>query len=252
MMLIEYHTREIYKLMSKKSIIMLFKVFERKEYAEQFLNGEIFFNPLTNFTKYIHKERGDRYEGSDYIGNKHTTEIFMKIPNQDEPITINKSNGLKSVRVSLDNNQFKKICCLYAITRLEMFNKQNFKIDKKMLKFGGHVVQIINSKKFLKRFKSKLDERQCKYKYGLVDYVDLNHYSGKWNAFKKPEDYIHQNEFRFMFVSSHTNAEKINLGDISNIAKLKSMETFLDTDIQIQNKTTKNIHDNFTLRELLY
>lgn len=240
------------KSMNEKSIMMLYKVFKRKKYAEQFLNGELFFNPLTAFSEFTHIERGDKYEGSDYIKNKNTSETLIKIPSQDEPMIINKNSGLRGVRISSDNNQFKKICCFYAITRLDTFNKENFKIDKRMLEFGDYVVQIINGKEFLNRFNSKLDKKQCTYRYGLVNYVDPNHYSGKWDAFKKPIDYIHQNEFRFMFINSHRNAEKIHLGDISDIAKLQSMETFLDSDIQIQDKTNKNTLESFTLRELLH
>lgn len=217
---------------------MLLKFFEKKEYAKSFLEGKIFFSTIKKYRTITDEKgemRNDILEGYDFLSTKiGSSEIIFENSKIDEEETI--KIPLKNLKVEFKKSNRKKIFCMYGFFWGENIKKEDFAIDSRVLLLGEYIVVLTDIKEFLSRIEMKLKEKKYDYGCKTIDYMDTSEYSGFWGEFKKDKKYEYQKEFRISCESMLEGDEIIDIGDISDIAVLRSKEEFLNMKIGFTNK----------------
>lgn len=201
------------------------------EYMNEFRRGSLFFRRLEIFRSHDEDlaKRNDIYEGITSIFSPNNCEITIdghKIEKEDliAPITFNISKDFPDYSLSL-----------YAITDniIKNFLKGNSShiIDPRMNSFGTHCVVITDNQEFQKRIAETLAKLKLSNKTGLVEYQDVENFSGEWGSFKKPNKYSYQSEYRIMIDGQGKIEDffKLEIGDISDISKIGTFEEIVST-----------------------
>lgn len=215
----------------KKQIFFLLKVFEKREYAEDFINGKLFLNRVSYFKKIEEQEdRGDKHEATDAW--LQPNKVSLKIGN----IEIKSEDIASPIVVQHEHHNNLHLLCLYASytdkfdsvseDNIEEFRKE-VRINDKCLALGNHAVIILNSELFIERFINAAK----KYNYGgkgqLVEYYDPKTFHGYFkedSIFQKQIQYSYQKEFRFS-IDTRTIGENpiiMELGDLSDITSISN------------------------------
>lgn len=215
----------------KKPIFYLVKVFEKKEYAEDFIKGKLFLNRVSYFKKIEDKEnRGDKHEATDawlQPANSKITIGNIEIKSEDIALPV-------SIQHEHHNNLH--LFCLYAAytDKFQNISEKNFEefkkeieINEECLALGNYAVIILNSKLFLKRFVSSVQKYNYTGKGQLVKYYNPKTFHGFFKedpVFYKQTQYAYQKEFRFSIDTGTIGEDHIimDLGDLSDITCISS------------------------------
>ena len=111
--------------------------------------------------------------------------------------------------ISIEGNEYN-IFCMYAVIEPGSVGEQNFK-------FGDSLVFIKNTTEFLKRFGSASYKENLKFGCGLVNYYELNAYSGKTGPLRKPSAFAHESEFRLIVHPCAFDHRELLLGNLEDI-----------------------------------
>lgn len=199
----------------------LLKFFEKKEYAEDFLNGKIYLKESGYFRKLEDNFRGDVNDGVKPIDMTGET-IFLESPNEGIKLPI---NNIINFTESFEGDEKVPIFCssLMDDSILEEIDDTSCKYRDEFLeelkKFGQYVA-IISYDEFMNKIRSKMksDNKELAALCSKVDYVNIMNkynFTGSNNCsdveerykhfFKKDESYKWQNEFRLLLLSKNEN-----------------------------------------------
>lgn len=254
---------------------ILGKIFSDVEYAMNLLNGTVYINPLASFgagnlnsekKDMLNKYRGDLNEGlanntnvSNLDSNNRAITFFQDIGGIPSNV---KAVGEIDTRFLNEN-----VYCLTALF-YDSIKGELLKPDEKLTQFTdnkqGSAIIIYDVPKFLTRINQTLsDSFGSPYwmAYGLVDY-DFNEQSNiESDEFTKEQAYSYQQEFRIVInilessfsirknirglkYDSTTGALSLNIGPISDIAFVLSVENYINlqfSDSYQWVKTTKPV-----------
>ena len=125
------------------------------------------------------------------------------------------------------------------------------KFDPRFLEFGTHVLFITNATEFGRRINMALAKEKnafsspfIHYGFGLINYRELNNYSGALGIFTKDIRYSWQREFRISFGVESTGlnsrgAYEFQVGDISDISHICPIQAMIDNPITIKRRNFK-------------
>jgi len=86
--------------------------------------------------------------------------------------------------------------------------------------------------------------------YGLVEYVELERFSGNMGLFRKGKEYSWQREFRFCFgvrseALNPVGAFEFQIGDISDITVIRPLESILQKPFTIKRRMVKKVGNEY-------
>jgi hypothetical protein len=131
--------------------------------------------------------------------------------------------------------------------------------DKRFLGFGSHLLLITDAKEFSKRIEMAIQNEKYIFSsvlfhkgYGLVSYKDLKNYSEAIGLYTKDIKYSWQMEFRIVFgvedkLLNSKGAYEFSIGDISDISKITTVQSFIDEPLIIKRRSFKKVGDNYEL-----
>lgn len=241
-------------------IYLLIKVFDKEEYADEFIKtGKMFCKTIKQFRE-IEGDvaRGDRYEGvSEWHqpGGISLTISYKTSDGKEKSMPITGLAGPLIIQNLVHDSL--NAYCMYAITapefnesfeteeqRLRAVEKINAMlkahtvVDDDMLSLGEHAVVIVKVHEFIDKVTEAAKAKGYSSWKGLVKYFDPETFSGGFgeveSVFMKRNIYSYQKEFRFVFDSDTPEGEKfIHAGSLEGIAlKLKTSE--INTKIEMK------------------
>ncbi|MGL1902533.1 MAG: hypothetical protein OCC49_10385 [Fibrobacterales bacterium] len=198
----------------KKYIITLIKFGERK-YMEDFKNeGKMFFQRLRKYCHMENREQGDTNEGLTHVYQPDKITLTVN------GIEVSEIQGVVKVD---ETGRNPLIHCMYTLNSDHYIDYQKSidLIDKKCCDFGDTALVITNLKEFHSRFKDACEQRSFGAKCKTVKYVDPESYHGEMGAFRKFDNFSHQNEFRFLLDASiQEESYTLELGSIEDISMM--------------------------------
>ena len=222
------------------TIFFLTKFFERKEYADDFLRGNLFLNPLRYF-KGIEDKNGKRDKNEGAIVLELDDGIFTLTATNGETGEVNEVTLTKddfAAPVSMHPKWFDHVnlLCMYACKggdfqiisddNISDFRKQ-LEIPEECVKLGEHAIVITNGPEFFSRIRMLAEQSGYGILGGLVKYYDPEVGTPTIRTdietiFHKREEYEYQSEYR---IAVDANADEptpliLSIGDISDIAFL--------------------------------
>lgn len=102
------------------------------------------------------------------------------------------------------------------------------------MQFGECAVFIKNPKEFINRIKMEFANDKLECKYSQVIYYNENNRPTKLTPFHKLSYYDFQNEFRIATNLKSSNAYKLTIGNIEDIALIIESEKLLDMRLHIE------------------
>lgn len=207
------------------------KIFDRLEYAESFLDGNIRFTPLKNYIL-IEGGRKDLREGANLNLQLSKTKIIIKIDEKMIPLP----NLLGTLSISSTEILKKKCLCL-TFNRV-IYNQELLKekidytfqgiTEEETRKFGDQIVVIYNPKVFMERIIKYFKEKNITAKGNIVEYKDLSKFHGEIinEGFVKDIKYKSENEYRILADIAGEGIQTINIGSLRDIAIVMNYEQF--------------------------
>lgn len=161
-----------------KYIKALVKVTSKKEYAEDFRNGNLWMNELRFFRNCEDSEMGDQKEarsGTSKYG--YTTVNYFELSDLCRPVF-----------------------CLYGVYDTKHGNTEFVSLPLKMKTFGKYAVIVTDVEKFLERIQSK--DLECgPVKYEKMDISNKDYKTPYKPCFHKDDYFRYQSEFRLLHKS---------------------------------------------------
>jgi hypothetical protein len=225
------------------SILFFVKVFSNVEYAELFLDGQVYFNRLSYFKKIEDEEspaRGDRYEGSmEWRQPADVKSYIVHLDGRDYELAPHLSAPLRAQRTFLNDVH---VVCLYAARNEHLIDVEveegklvgaKLPLPPELGRFGDHVV-VIEYAPFIHRLASVLNIKSWNLIDGLVEYYDPDTHSGEFSAdeavLKKRKEFAYQSEYRIAFYdgTSDPQGRPVPVGSLRDIAYRLTHVSLLD------------------------
>jgi hypothetical protein len=221
------------------------KFFREERHADEFLQGRMYLNRLSYFTKLESGFEDGRPDGNEAIAmwwQPHDLIIELNIPGIGH-VSLTKADFAGPASMSFDYHQHLHVLCLYAFgtpgtlteggnidigTMNESALRGHLVIDDRCFKFGAYAV-VMAVAPFLAQLKTALQSRALPFRARLVDYYDEETFHGEIPPidipFKKQKRFEYQKEYR-VCVRSDTKGDDpliVDIGDISSFsAKIPS------------------------------
>ncbi|MDE0141161.1 MAG: hypothetical protein OXI80_00120 [Caldilineaceae bacterium] len=241
-------------------VLFLAKVFPKRSYAEEFLQGKLYANRLSKFRciedDFVRGDkdeggRGDKYEGGVMINRKG---IVMTIQSQDpetgeeEEVTLEESDFGSSIKMSLPYFDQLNLFCMRGVhisssdltTEDITTVERKVSFSKKYPNLGDHVVVITDALKFIRRVVATVNQKRYQMEYDFVNYYDPDVGTSLLpettrTLFAKQNKYAWQEEFRFVFNTKTEGDEAVilDIGRIDDIAYLEDTSIMINPTIQI-------------------
>lgn len=212
-----------------QKIFCLVKFGSKENMLKLINNGELRFSLSKEYNDLIdNPERGDLYEGAEWIENAEFKKIEVDHPTLGKYSFKPKKGKLGKLT---QYNYYYLTYSLYAISASTFSDKNIHKIDESHLEFGDSAVLIKEPYEFLNSITTELKKRQLQYEMNFVDYIDYNH-EGKilTNPFTKKNDHLHQMEFRIIIENLKEEAEFITIGGIENYSQFLPSKTVVEME----------------------
>lgn len=200
-----------------------------EEHMNQFhKKGVVYMNSVAYFRDCSNSEQGDSFEGAQIV--KDGKVVSLRENYSFEKIFcmwhLNSSDPMKSAKSVTENND--KAEALYDFRDYAGFSDN---ID------NLRMVVIQNIKEFHNRFRRSLNAKGYygKYSYSHVTYY--NPYEKKEievDAFMKPITFEKQNEIRYWVLDNNEKPLVVELGDISDIAKIFPLNSIVKVKYNIE------------------
>lgn len=203
--------------MGKKNINILLK-FGKKEHLDELVNnGIIFCNTLNTFRVTKKKDfRHDPYEGASRLDQVNN--FIIDIENS-------KIVSPKAQVYTYDDINKGNVFCLYLIegkgiknekipfgVNPDIFNDDNNEVDS--------CAVIYNARQFIEKTEAALTSRKLSFESGYVEYYNNSLYYGNLSPFRKSDKHEGEKEFRFWIHNLNNTPIKLNIGAISDFAKV--------------------------------
>lgn len=217
--------------------ITVAKFFEKSEYAEAFMKGQLYMNTA----KYFAELEGDVSGRADH--EESTVAQFQ--PDRIELLInghqIDSRDMAQPLRISRPGLLECNIFCMYEVgTDLEVCTRDELRealtVSEDTLKMGSYVVMATNARAFLDRVESAASSLGDVFmKGGRVRYYDPSTHHGflpedDW-MFVKSDRFEHQREYRIVLDTKGRNnggAFILNIGELADICVLMSAEEFAE------------------------
>lgn len=217
----------------------LFKIINL-EYAEGFIQGKLYMNPLDYFRGDIgNSAQGDWQEGTCGTINKNQLgQVGYRFSKSELEMFAN-----DNVTMLSDYYAFNNLFCMYSL-ELDEKNKVIFKPDKKIYEFNDAngnekiVIHITNTAEFLRRLDIALNKyiESNKIEYGMYGEIT---YSSAWtnadgmgtrSAFHKEPSYSYQKEWRLCILQKLICKSPfiLEIGDLSDITETITIDIFIN------------------------
>ncbi len=239
-------------LSSDDKVFLLAKVFSKKRYAEEFLQGKLYANRLAEF-KRIDDDlaRGDEYEGGVMINPDRVT---VAIQNQDQEtgesreVVLEGQHFGSSIKMKLPYFDYLNLFCMYGVSLngldLTPENtgaiKDRISLSEKFRGLGNYVVVVTNATKFINRVVVAANRKKYGLEFDFVTYYDpevgttLIPQSTE-TIFAKRQEFAWQEEFRFAFntFTLRNEAVVLDIGRIDDIAFLGDTSEMINPSLLI-------------------
>ncbi|MBW8190947.1 hypothetical protein K0504_07850 [Neiella marina] len=220
-------------------IFAFVKLFENRDYAEDFVNGKLFMNTIRSFKEYKDESgelRGDEYEGvvalyqPDKLGEIRLGEHTIPASDLAAPIVIHGNN-------LLDHNVF----CIYSLNSRghETVSSETISDFKRTLELhescfglGKFCVVITNASQFIARCRSAIEKINLKGNLGLVDYFNEDEFHGSMPGdklgYQKRSLFSQQREYRVKVDINRTDSSPyiLDIGNLNDIAVITTPKEF--------------------------
>jgi hypothetical protein len=240
------------------------------EHMTAMQNGFLYMNSLAYFAKCVDEEleglRGDPDEGilARILGGMHGRyfhEFTLSMGEGDNQKTFDVSRNTK-LTVEVPDPANVMVFCFSAIAdddtgRIPGENNGELWLDKRLLKFGSHILWIRDAQQFSRRISEAIRNNPYLYNsryfqggYGLVEYIDLDNYCGNVGLFRKSKKYSWQREFRFVLGVrkeglNAVGSLELQIGNISDITELLPLEAFLKSPLKLKRRIFKKLGDEY-------
>ncbi|MCK8080882.1 hypothetical protein [Vibrio sp. 1CM24A] len=221
------------------TIFAFVKLFEKKEHAEDFVNGKLFMNTIKSFKEY-------RDESGELRGDDHEGIIAMYQPSQLGEITfgeisIPSSELAAPIVVHGDHLLSQNVFCIYSLNSRghEYISADTIKEFRTTLELhescfglGKYCVVVLNVTEFINRCEVAIETLGLEGNLGLVDYFNEHEFHGPMPedklGYQKRSMFREQREYR---VKIDTQREKpspytLEIGDLSDITMLTTPAEF--------------------------
>lgn len=221
------------------TIYSLIKIVEKKSYAEDFVAGKLYMNPIWQFREYKDENgelRGDPYEGlMGWYQPKDGLQVTIgdvTIPVEDiaEPIAI-QSNSVLNMNAFCMYTMNSKGFSTVSADMLQDF-KKTLTIHEHCFGLGNICISITHVTQFLDRVNSAIRSARINGRHGMVEYFDEKTFHGNFDSklpgFHKRSIYSVQKEFRIIVEKYEKKAKPfvLEVGDLSDIAIMSTPEEF--------------------------
>ena len=222
-------------------VSVLVKLYDRKEYADAFLDGVMFANTVGHFRKLESEEiRSDEDEGVATFPLTVSTRLTLT-PSGEKPIlsplTLTASDLAGPVTLRPQWFDTLNIFCMVLADSYRDAGELYFVIPESVHRLGSSAVAILDAKEFLRRVKKAVEERNYRLSYKRVEYYDpaIGIRTDPMTLeplFTKRDSYQAEREFRFVIdrqISSPT-PMWLDIGPIHDIAGYSEVapRTFTD------------------------
>jgi len=221
------------------TIYAFLKIFEKKEYADDFINGKLYMNTIKYFKEYIDisgELRGDRYEGISAIyqpakiGSFKVEDIEISGSELSAPILVHDGELLNKNAFciySLNSSGYEAIS---AETLLDF--KRTIELHESCFGLGNFCVAILNAQEFIDRCTAAIKSNNFAGTLGAVSYYDEREFHGEFPSeklgYQKQSFFSHQREYRVLLNLRRAEAEPytLNVGSLADIARLTTPQEF--------------------------
>lgn len=196
--------------------------------------GELYFNVPKNFNNYINLQRGDLYEGSEWILNTEFSKIEVEHPSIGRfKIIPNKGDLGRLIQYNYTYLSYS----LYTISTYTFAESLQHQIDDSLLQFGDSALLIKEPYKFLNKISRYFIQHGIQYEMNFVKYIDFTK-KGKINTnpFNKKLDHSHQMEFRIIIKNLNNAPEKMRVGGIHDYSSLLESKSIIEMKWLAQKK----------------
>lgn len=197
--------------------------FGKEEHLKElFQYGTIYMKSIDDFRKIEDNMlRGDIYEGISEI--KNLPPGIFEIPTlayKGNYINIHYKISYETVYGNI-----------YSMYFLEINESKDgiLGVDKRVFDFGSHFLFILNVQEFLNRIERKIRKMGYKFYLGHVKYYDSHNTSSKISVFQKRIQYEYQKEFRIFVDRKSVSPLKFRIGDLTDIAEIRSCKELMNT-----------------------
>ena len=207
--------------------------FMRKDFAESFLEGNIYMSALGYFWANGFESQQDFNEGT----------VQMQAPNQS-PLPQQLQSVINgSVRYRLEAYKYCNLLCM-VMHHYNTEKKQVERFDERMRDYGEYAVRVFNLEEFLNRVfdKAKVQGDYCL--AGPMNYLPFDTVRNGTDCFDKLLPFSWQKEWRIAYIHNQENLKQLaaedparvyeepytlKIGDISDIAEIVSAKDIFDT-----------------------
>lgn len=231
-------------------VICFVKFFQKEEYADSFLNGNLYFNRLSYFIDLEKKgscdehARPDKYEGViQLLQPEAISQVVIQAPKLGITHVIKGRDFNGPLSMTSDYVTNMHVFCMYAVKTtfdydgrfnisdadLPNVQKEIF-VDERNFQFGEYAV-IVSGKPFIDTLDDYSLKNNIDTRYSHVEYYDKDIFTGdiheEYAIFRKQDKFSYQNEFRIR-INTNTigkNPLNINIGKLSRFSrKIKTSE----------------------------
>ena len=246
-------------LPTDEKVFLLAKVFSEKRYAEEFLQGRLHANRLSEFKRITDDfARGDEYEGGVMIDPDG---ISMVLQRQDsktgevQEVVLEGQHFGSSIKMQLPYFDDLNLFCMYGVRLGDLVLtpenttaiKDRVSLTERFYDFGNHVVVITNASKFINRVVIAANRERYGLEFDFVTYYDPEIGTKlipqtTETIFAKRKEYAWQGEFRFVFdtFTQGDEAVVLDIGKIDDIAVLWNTSEMIDPSLMILKKGTES------------
>lgn len=207
--------------------------FMRKDFAEAFLEGNIYMSALGYFWTNGFESQKDFNEGT----------VQMQDPKQSPLPQTLQSVIRGSVRYRLEAYKYCNLLCM-VMHHYNTQKKQAEKFDVRMRNYGEYAVRIIDIEEFLNRVFEKAKEQEDYCLAGPMNYLPFDTIRNGTDCFDKLLPFAWQKEWRIAYIHNqerlkqlaeedpvrhYEEAYTLEIGDISDIAEIVSAKDIFDT-----------------------
>ncbi|MCL6273383.1 hypothetical protein M3P19_05140 [Muricauda sp. 2012CJ35-5] len=175
-------------------------------------------------------EKGDTYEGAEWIENAYIKKVNVKHPTLGEfNFLPHKESPFKFIQY----NHNYLTCSFYILTTRNFGESGVQKIDERMHKLGDNAIIIKQPDFFLNQLKKTLENTNYSFQYGIVNYMDLSGIRKyDMNPFIKKIEHSYQREFRIV-IKNQLNRKYIRIGSIKEYAEMVSSNLLIEADWEV-------------------
>lgn len=206
--------------------------FMRKDFADSFLEGNIYMSALGYFWANGFESQHDINEGT----------VQMQAPAQSPFPQVWKSAITGSVRYRLEAYKYCNLLCM-VMHHYNTQKKQTERFDPRMRDYGEYAVRIIDVEEFLNRVFEKAKAQGDYCLAGPMNYLPFDTVRNNMDCFDKLLPFAWQKEWRIAYIHdqkrlkrlasedpvlTYEEAYTLKIGDISDIAEIISAEDIFD------------------------